>query len=142
MKRSRVEIFSHLDAVGTRLWLWLGYPLLLCVLFWLLARGGWSGRFDPYAVNYQNIAGMVPHSDASGYFGATLDQALTGRWNAFASRRPVAAAIRQLFALLGDYSYVRTVLIQAAAVGAMLWFCVYRLMRYQALWPVWFFFCS
>jgi hypothetical protein len=74
---------------------------------------------------------MVPYSDSSGYFSAALNQALTGHWTTFASRRPFAAATRQLFALLGDYSYVRTVLIQAAAIAAMLWFCVYRLMRYQ-----------
>jgi hypothetical protein len=122
------SVMADLDARVARAWLWLGCPILLCVLFWLLARAGWSGRFDPYAYNYGNIAGMVPHRDASDYFADALNLALTGRWAVIATRRPIAGAMRQFFALLGDYSYVQTVLIQAAAVAAMLWFCAYRLM--------------
>src|SRR5262249_42776500 len=92
---------------------------------------GWSGRFDPHAYNYGNIAGMMPHQDASSYFEDALDVAMTGRWAVIATRRPIAGATRQFFALLGDYSYLRIVLIQAAAVAVTLWFCTYRLMRWR-----------
>src|SRR5262249_45986851 len=69
--------------------------------------------------------------DNSRFFQETFQMAFNGRWEGFSNRRPLAAALRQLLALAGDYSYVRTVVIQNALAAVMLWLCSYRLMVWR-----------
>jgi hypothetical protein len=45
------------------------------------------------------MGGLVPYSDGMGYFRDAIMLALTGEWGEMASRRPSAAALRQVLAL-------------------------------------------
>jgi hypothetical protein len=113
------------------LWRWAGLPALFAVFYYFLSRGGWSGRFLESDFNYVSIAGLVPHSDAAGYYLDSLKMALTGEWGGMSSRRPVAASARQLLTTLADYSYVRTIYLQAVLLTVLAWFATYRLIQWR-----------
>jgi hypothetical protein len=96
-----------------RFWSCACFPVILLAFLFAMSGGGWSGRFRPLDVNYLSIGGLVPHSDALSYFGATFDLAFTGHWNTQASWRPFAAAFRELTVFAGGFSYIGTLLVQA-----------------------------
>ena len=54
----------------------------------------WAGVPRADDLNWASIAGLIPFSDANGYFAATHDQAKDGSWNVISLRRPLAAAFR------------------------------------------------
>jgi hypothetical protein len=56
-------------------------------------------------------------------------------WGDTGSRRPVAAAFRQIIAALADFSYVRAVLLQATILVLALWYSSYRLMLWRGFLP-------
>src|SRR6516162_10290555 len=70
-----------------RFWCRAGFPVILLVFLFAMSGGGWSGRYVPLDLNYFSIGGLVPHSDALSYFGATFDLAFSGHWNTQASWR-------------------------------------------------------
>jgi hypothetical protein len=77
----------------------------------------------------------MPHSDAENYFSDALRLGLSGEWGAVASRRPIAAAFRQIITALADHSYLRTVSLQTTILVLALWYSAYRLMLWRGFLP-------
>jgi hypothetical protein len=96
-----------------RMWRFWSLPVILCLFLFSISSGGWSGRVRAAdTLNYMSLAGLVPYSDASGYFGEAFLQAYWGQWDIGGSRRPLAQAFRQLVIFIAEYSYVGTLLVQ------------------------------
>jgi hypothetical protein len=111
-------IAERLSAVGaqrgSRLALLFG-AVFLGLLF-VMSNGGWRGVVNPADMNYVSIAGLLPYSDASDYFFTAADLSADGRWDAVASQRPIAAAIRTGIVAIGG-TYVASLVVQAALVA-------------------------
>jgi hypothetical protein len=113
------------------------YGLLISVAAFLLAltcSAGWNGNPVPNSGSWASIFGLVPVSDAYGYFVSPVQESVTGHWNAIASRRPLAAGLRQLLMLAGGYSNLHTLLLQDVAIAAALFFAVRSVVLWRGLW--------
>src|SRR5262249_40120481 len=84
---------------------------------------------------YMSIGGLIPHSDGAGYFWDTVHLAYQGDWEIMGSRRPMAAAFRQLTALVVDYSFAATLLVQLALMAPMLYLTAAAIARWGGIWP-------
>lgn len=109
----------ELESLGTFLKLW-GVPLTLC-LFVFSMSGTWAGLPRPGDFNGASIGGLIPFSDANGYFAAAHDQARDGYWSAISMRRPFAAAFRSVLMAAGGFSYAQMLLIQVVLCAASVW---------------------
>jgi len=111
------------------------HGLLIFVAAFLLAltcSSSWNGTL---VQNYEDsILGLVPLSDAHAYYVSPLQQALTGHWSAFASRRPVAAAFRELLMMAGGFSDTGTLLVQSILVAAGLFLAALTVTFWRGLW--------
>lgn len=111
--------------------------VLLCLVFVLelTNSGGWSGT---QVLNYgssHSVAGLVPASDGNGYFIGPIEEALSGHWGSFASRRPLAAGFRQLISGIANYSYTGTLLIQAIMIAVALLVAARAVLSWRGIWP-------
>jgi hypothetical protein len=95
-----------------RIWRWWGLPVIACLYLFSLSAGGWSGHVREIDQNYMSLAGLVPNSDARGYFTDAFRQALGLGWDQMGSRRPIAEAFRHITVFVAQYSYVDTLLVQ------------------------------
>jgi hypothetical protein len=111
-----------------------GFFLLLMSFVLALSDGGWSGRIASGFGNYGSLAGLIPHSDASIYFVSPVEQMLTGFWNPYASHRPFAAGMRHLTMAAVDFSFVGTLLLQAALIAAALLAATRSMVLWRGLW--------
>jgi hypothetical protein len=117
-----------------RLWRVSGLPVLLSLFLFSVSAGGWSGHFNPNYLNYMSIAGLVPHSDASGYYWDTFHLAYLDHWGLMGSRRPMAEAMQQLMTVAAGYSYVGTLIIQLALMALALYAASSVLAREHGIW--------
>lgn len=108
-----------LESLGAFLKVW-GLPVTLC-LFVFSMSGTWAGLPRPGDFNGASIGGLIPFSDAQGYFAAAHDQARDGYWNGMALRRPFAAAFRSILMGAAGFSYAQMLLIQVVLVSASVW---------------------
>jgi hypothetical protein len=108
--------------------------LLLFAATVLALSGRWSGLVLGRDFTYGSLGGLVPHSDAAGYFVSPAEQAITGTWNYFSSRRPLAASFRELTMGLAGLSYVWTLLVQAALVSAAFYAAARSIAVWRGLW--------
>ena len=102
------------------------------ILLLSLSAAGWNGHVRPWPMNYVSLAGLVPHTDAMGFYGDTFRQALWGAWGG--TWRPLAEAFRQITVMAGAYSYPGTLLVQAGLVAAALFLAARNLARWYGLW--------
>lgn len=116
------------------LWSISGLPVSICVGFFSLSAGGWSGIFRAGDVNYFSILDMLPHSDPFGYVEAFYVNAATGHWTLFGARRPLAQAIRDLLQLVASHSYVITLSIQAVLVATFTYIAAASVVRWRGIW--------
>ena len=117
-----------------RLWVVCGLPVLLCLFLFSLSAGGWSGHFNPNDLNYMSIAGLIPHSDAAGYYWDTFHLAYFGHWELMGSRRPMAEALREITVVAAGYSYASTLVIQLTLMVLALYAASAVLARYHGIW--------
>ena len=122
------------ELTGMRLFLRWGFPVICLTFTLVLSNDGWNGRVAIDQVEYFSIAGLLPHSDASGYFLSPFEQALTGSWSDSASRRPFAAGSRHLIMAVAGFSYVRTLLFQTVLVSAALFAAARSIILWRGLW--------
>jgi hypothetical protein len=122
------------EITSTRLLRRWGLLLICMALIFALSDGGWSGRVTGHEQNYSSLAGLIPNSDALGHFESPLQQILTGSWSPFGSRRPFAAAMRQLTMAATDFSYVRTLLLQAMLIAVALFAAARSIVLWRGLW--------
>ena len=117
-----------------QLWGIYGMPVLLALFLFALSAGGWSGYFQTTDLNYLSIASLVPHSDSSDYYVETFHLGYFGTWEAVGTRRPMAAAFRQLMAFAAGYSFTGTLLIQLALTVLALYLASTFLTRWYGIW--------
>lgn len=115
--------------------------LLVCTLFVFSVSGGWAGLVRDGDFTAASIVGLVPFSDASGYFASAQDFVRDGTFSGFAMRRPFAAAARETLMMLGGFSYANMVLIQSLLLAAATWFGARSIGRWQGLWAGLAYFC-
>ncbi len=77
----------------------------------------WAGVPRADDLNWASIAGLIPFSDANGYFAATHDQAKDGSWNVISLRRPLAAAFRSTMMFAAGFSYANAILLQVTLLA-------------------------
>ena len=77
----------------------------------------WAGVPRADDLNWASIAGLIPFSDANGYFAATHDQAKDGSWNVISLRRPLAAAFRSTMMYAAGFAYANAILLQVTLLA-------------------------
>ena len=124
-----------LESEQIRFWRFCGLPVLLGLFLFTLSAGGWSGYIHTTDMNYMSLAGLVPHSDASGFYKDTFHLAYFGDWELMGSRRPLAEALRELTAVAAGYSYPGTLLVQLLLMGSALYLASYVFVQWYGIWP-------
>src|SRR5262249_46974301 len=117
-----------------RVWRLAGFPVILCLLLLAVSAGGWAGRYRAIDTQGSSFFGLLPYSDAFGYFQSSFSQAFGDHWGLIGSRRAVAQAFRDLLLVAGNFSHQTTVLIQVAVGAAALSFAAASLARWRGLW--------
>jgi hypothetical protein len=87
------------------------------------------GDLDGFA-----IGGMIQFTDAAGHLTAAHDQAKDGVWNAFALRRPIAAAFRSTLLFFAAFSLPAVLLLQACFLAGAICFASAAVTRWRGLW--------
>jgi hypothetical protein len=120
---------------GTLIRHWNRYGLLATAALFLFSLGAmWSGIARREDMQSNAMAGLVPLSDARGYFEITFDQVITGYWTPLAEQRPFAAAHRSVLMFLAGYSNVRFLLLQALAIACVTYVATRAVMLWRGLW--------
>ena len=119
--------------VGRLLERW-GIFLVLAALLLCLSAGGWSGVVSADNRDYASPAGLMPHSDSSSYFLSPFEEAVSGKWDFVASRRPFAAAFRQLLMMVAGFSYISTLLLQVLLTCVALFAAARAVAQWRGLW--------
>ena len=116
-----------------RLLQYAGLPLVFGATL-LALSGPWSGLLLDRTFPYSSIGGLVPNSDAGGHFVSAPTQVITGVWTSFGSRRPFAAAFRELTMMAGGLSYVWTLVVQAVLVSLALFAAARSIALWRGVW--------
>lgn len=127
------EQLMRTEAVVVRVWKYLGLPALLGLFSSSIAIGAWSGNFTQLDVPYMNIAGLVPNSDAKGYFSEALRLLQDGGYGDFGARRPLATILRVWTVWLAGGSYVTVVLLQTAIVSTAIYVATTSILRWRGV---------
>jgi hypothetical protein len=113
---------------------WTGPLLMIALLTIILGSGGYSGFITSADVQYMAFGSLVPYSDSLGYALSTFYLAGDGRWDWVSGTRPFAAAFRNLFMLVGGYSYLANIVVQMIALSLALYFATRSVSRWRGLW--------
>lgn len=109
-----------------------GFWILLAVLTYS-ASSQWAGILRPGDLSWGSLVGLVPFSDAGGYFADASDSARFGAWSEFAARRPLAAAFRTSLVFVAGYSYSTMILLQAALIAAAIFVAACALASWRGI---------
>jgi hypothetical protein len=115
--------------------------LLACCFFVFSLSAPWSGLPREGDFGAASIAGLIPFSDAGGYFASAHDYFKDGFFSSFALRRPFAAAGRTLLLALGNFSYASMLLLQAVLLATATWFGARAISRWRGPWAGLVYFC-
>ena len=113
---------------------WGFFILAAALLLALTQSGGWNGQ---PALNYgsgDGIAGLIPSLDAHSYFRGPVQQILSGQWNSVASRRPFAAAFRELIMAAVGLSPAKTLVAQTVLIAAALALAARSIALWRGVW--------
>jgi len=113
--------------------LWCGLPIAASA-FVLGISAMWVGMSRPGDLNYANIGGLIPFSDAFGYLAAAHDQAKDGIWNTIALRRPLAAAFRSVLLFFSGDSLQSMLILQTCLLAAAACFAAYAVAIWRGIW--------
>lgn len=125
-----VSAIEHRLVAGFRRF---GLPGVLA-LFLFSVGATWAGIPRPQDLSGNALAGLVPFSDANGHFQEAYRQALSGTWQPFISRRPLAAAFRAVTLALVDFNNYHYLLLQAAALALSTFFATRSVMAWRGPW--------
>jgi hypothetical protein len=112
---------------------WAGFPLAACAFAFSIS-GMWSGLVRPGDLDAATIGGLIPYNDAFGHLAAGFDQARDGTFDAFAMRRPLAAAFRSVLLFFSQYSLPNMLLVQVCLLGIAAWLASYAVMVWRGVW--------
>ena len=115
--------------------------LLACCFFVFSLSAPWSGLPREGDFGAASIGGLIPFSDAGGYFASAHDYFKDGFFSSFALRRPFAAAGRTVLLALGNFSYASMLLIQALFLATATWFGARAISRWRGVWAGLVYFC-
>lgn len=104
--------------------------LIIGSLFVFSISGSWAGLARLGDFNGASIGGLLPFSDANGYFANTQDQVKEGIWNTISMRRPLAAAFRSVLGIAAGLSYSTMLLLQAVLAAISVWVAARSLFRW------------
>ena len=93
--------------------------LILILLFSLPLLNAWQ-QFPLWQTKdtlYSALGGLIPYSDAAGYFGGAYDLISTGELPPWNSRRPLNAAFLAVKLWTANYNFKITLFIQALLVA-------------------------
>ena len=113
---------------------WGVFILAAALLLALTQSGGWNGQ---PVLNYgsgDGIAGLIPSLDAHAYFHAPVQQMLSGEWNELASRRPFAAAFRELIMAAVGLSPATALVAQTILIAAALALAARSIALWRGVW--------
>ncbi|MFD2182378.1 hypothetical protein [Rhodoplanes azumiensis] len=108
--------------------------VLIAALFVYLSSAQWSGLILPGDLVWASLFGLVPFSDAAGYFSDASDSVRSGVWSEFAARRPLAAAFRTAVAFVSDYRFAGIVVVQAALLAGAIMLAAAAVARWRGIW--------
>jgi hypothetical protein len=110
-----------------------GLLITACALTFSIS-GMWAGLVRSSDLDGFAIAGMIQFTDAAGHLTAAHDQAKDGVWNAFALRRPIAAAFRSTLLFFAGFSLSAMLLLQACLLAGAICFASAAVTRWRGLW--------
>ena len=103
-------------------------------IFLFCTSAMWSGLSRPGDLDFANIGGLVPFSDAANYLTALHDQAKDGVWNSPALWRPLAIAFRSVLFAIANFSFSSMLILQAVLVAGALCFAVRAVILWRGVW--------
>jgi hypothetical protein len=106
----------------------IAFAFLLCI------SSMWAGIVRLGDLNFGNIGGLLPFSDAANYLSAAHDQAKDGVWGVVAARRPIAAAFRSVLLFFGNFSLQFMLILQICLVAYATWFAGQAVARWRGVW--------
>jgi hypothetical protein len=112
---------------------WCGFPIAACA-FLLCVSAMWAGIVRPGDLNFANLGGLIPFSDAGHYLAAAFDQVRDGVWNAVALRRPLAAGFRSVLLIFGNFSLPSMLILQACLVAGAACFATWAIVLWRGVW--------
>ncbi|MCP1750173.1 hypothetical protein [Bradyrhizobium elkanii] len=130
---------SHQSLVGSyeqslrRLLVWCGFPIVACAFVFCISAM-WAGVVRPGDPNVSNMGGLLPFSDANGYLTAAFDQMKDGTLNAFALRRPLAAAFRSVLLIFSNLSLQSMMILQACLLAGAICFATHAIIKWRGIW--------
>ena len=136
LRRSNIELPQRAicnEIKATEAWVRWGLPAILGLTFTSLILGAWSGNVTQLDVPYQNVAGLVPNSDARGYFGEGLNLFQNGSYGDFGARRPFATLLRGWTAVLAGQSYITTIMLQTLLVCVAIYVALVAVLRWRGV---------
>jgi hypothetical protein len=112
---------------------WAGFPIAVCAFAFSIS-GMWSGLVRPGDLDGSSMGGLIPYNDAFGHLAAGFDQARDGTFDAFAMRRPLAAAFRSVLLFVSQYSLPHMLLLQVCLLGMAAWLASCAVMVWRGVW--------
>ena len=114
---------------------WNRCGLFFIAALFLFSLGAmWCGIARREDLQSSAMGGLVPFSDAHGYFDMAFNQAITGHWGPLMEQRPFAAGHRTLLMFLAGYSNVRYLLLQALLVASVTYAATRAVMQWRGVW--------
>ena len=108
--------------------------ICLFALYFFSVGATWSGIPRAQDLGGSAISGLLPFNDAHGHFQYPLYQTITGEWNPFAARRPLATGFRTVLLMAANYNNLNFLMIQTAALAIATFFAAKALMQHRGIW--------
>lgn len=108
--------------------------ICLFALYFFSVGATWSGIPRSQDLGGSAISGLLPFNDAHGHFQYPLYQTITGEWNPFAARRPLATGFRTVLLTAANYNNLNFLMIQTAALAIATFFAAKALMQHRGIW--------
>jgi hypothetical protein len=116
-----------------RLLAWAGFPIVASA-FVFCTSAMWAGIVRPGDLDYSNIGGVIPFSDAGAYLSSAFDQVRDGAWEPISLRRPLAAGFRSVLLIFGGLSLQSMLILQAAVVAGAVCFATHAIIAWRGVW--------
>lgn len=108
--------------------------IILFALYFFSVGATWSGIPRAQDLGGSAISGLLPFNDAHGHFQYPLYQKISGEWNPFAARRPLATGFRTVLLMVANYNNLNFLMIQTAALAIATFFAASALMKHRGIW--------
>ncbi len=111
----------------------VGLPILFALLIFSVSAQ-WAGLSREGDLSSMSIAGLLPFSDANGYYADANDVVNDGLFGVMGSRRPIAQVFRTTLMALGNYHYARMIVIQILLLSTAIFAASGAIARRRGVW--------